>query len=82
MIPDISFGGMTVLEDCFFLYCGFIAGDCLTVRAGFFVDVEDDFRFDLRKDAVGVEPVVGAENSRLGSMGDVVSEVSEPRTAP
>lgn len=81
MIPDISFGGMTVLEGCFFLFCGFIAGDCLTERAGFLVDDEEGFRFDLRKD-VAVEPVIGADNSRLGSMGDVVSEVSEPRTAP
>lgn len=81
MIPDISFGGMTVLEGCFFLFCGFIAGDCLTARAGFFVDDEDVFRFDLRKVAA-VELVLGAEKSRLGSMGDVVSEVSEPRTAP
>lgn len=81
MIPDTSFGGMTVLEGCFFLFCGFMAGDCLTARAGFFVEDEDVFRFDLRKDAV-VEPVVVEGNSRLGSMGDVVSEVSEPRTAP
>lgn len=81
MIPEISFGGMTVLEGCFFLFCGLIAGDCLTARVGFFVDDEDVFRFDLRKHAA-VEAEVGAENSRLGSMGDVVSEVSEPRTAP
>ena len=73
---------MTVLEGCFFLVCGFIAGDCLTARAGFLVDDDDEvFRFDLRKDAT-VEPVVDAENSRFGSMGDVVSDVSEPRTAP
>ncbi len=81
MMPDISFGAMTVLEGCFFLLCGFIAGDCLTARFGFFVDDEDVFRFDLRKDVV-VEQVVGVESSRLGSMGDVVSEVSDPRTAP
>lgn len=81
MIPDISFGGMTVPEGCFFLLFGFIAGDCLTARAGFFVDDEDVFRFDLRKDAAA-EPAEVAEISRLGSMGDVVSEVSEPRTAP
>ena len=81
MIPVIPFGGMTVLEGCFFRFCGFIAGDCLTARAGFLVDEEDVFRFDLRKGAAA-EPVVSAENSRFGSMGDVVSEVSEPRTAP
>ena len=81
MIPDIPFGGMTVLVGCFFLFCGFIAGDCLTARAGFFVDDEDVLRFDLRRVAA-VVPVVGAEKSRLGSMGEVVSEVSEPRTAP
>lgn len=81
MSPDIPFGGMTALEGCFFLFCGFIAGDCLTARAGFLVDDEDVFRFDLRKDAAD-EPVVGAEISRLGSMGDVVSGVPEPRTAP
>lgn len=81
MIPDMPFGGMTVLEGCFFLFCGFIAGDCLTVRAGFFVVDEDVFRFDLRKDAAA-ELVMGVESSRLGSMGDVVSDVSDPRTAP
>ena len=81
MMPDIPFGGMTVLEGCFFLFSGFIAGDCRTARAGFFVDDEDVFLLDLRKDPA-VELVVGAENSRLGSIGDVVSEVSEPRTAP
>ena len=81
MIPDMPLGGMTVLAGCFFLCCGFIAGDCLTARAGFFVDDEDVFLFDLRSVAAA-EPVVGAEKSRLGSMGEVVSEVSEPRTAP
>ena len=81
MIPEIPFGGMTVLAGCFFLFCGFIAGDCLTARAGFFVDDEDVFLFDLRR-AAAVGPVGGAEKSRLGSMGEVVSEVSEPRTAP
>ena len=81
MIPVISFGGMTVLEGCFFLVCGFMAGDCLTARAGFLVEDDEVFRFDLRKDAT-VEPVVDAESSRFGSMGDVVSDVSEPRIAP
>jgi len=47
MMPDISFTGIMVLEGCFFL-CGFIAGDCLTARAGFFVEADDVFRFDLR----------------------------------
>ena len=64
MSPDIPFDGMTALEGCFFLFCGFIAGDCLIARAGIFVIDVDVFGFDLRKDA-GVEPVVGAEKSRL-----------------
>lgn len=51
MIPVISFDGITVLEDCFFLW-GFIAGDCLTALAGFFVELVVVFRFDLRRDVV------------------------------
>jgi len=50
MMPETSFAGMTVLEGCFFL-CGFIAGDCLTARAGFFVELDDVFLLDLRRGA-------------------------------
>ncbi len=59
MMPVISFGGMTVLEGFDFRW-GFIAGDCLTVRAGFLVEAEEVFLFDLRKVA-GVEAEACAE---------------------
>ena len=69
-----------MLEGFDFLW-GFIAGDCLTARAGFLVEAEEVFLLDLRRDA-GVVAEVCAAYSRLGSMGEVVSEVSDPRTAP
>ena len=59
MIPVISFGGMTVLEGFGFRW-GFMAGDCLTARAGFLVEDEEVFLFDLRRDA-GVVAEVCAE---------------------
>lgn len=70
-----------MLDVCFFLCCGFIAGDCLTLRAGVFVDPEDAFLRD-RRTLLGLETEVGPLYSRLMSRGDVVVEVSEPRTLP
>ena len=71
---------MTELVDGLFLLWGFIDGDCLTVRPELF-DTEAAFRFDFRA-AIELELTVGVLNSMLASTGDVVSEVSELRTAP
>lgn len=74
MIPETSRGGIVVLEVCFFLLCGFIAGDCLTDRAGFFC-VGKVFR---RAFLAGTEPEVGS--LALRAIGEVVLELSELRT--
>lgn len=79
MIPETSFGGIVVLEGCFFLLCGFIAGDCLTDLAGFFW-VEIVFLRVLRIGAA-LEVIGDGLMSRLRSIGEVVSEVSEPLMA-
>lgn len=71
---------MTELVDGLFLLWGFIDGDCLTVRPEL-LDAEVGFRFDLRAGielATNVDPL----RSMLASTGDVVSDVSELRTAP
>lgn len=81
IIPEISFGGIVVLDVCFFLLCGFIEGDCLTAREGFFKAAEEVFLLDFRMEP-GLEAEIGAPKSRFISMGEVVSEVSELRTAP
>ena len=57
-----------------------MAGDCLTARdGGHFAEAEEVFLFDFRT-ATGVEVEVCVVYSKLGSIGDVVSEVSDPRT--
>lgn len=48
-----------MLEGFDFLW-GFMAGDCLTARAGFLIEAEEVFLFDLRRDA-GVETEVCAK---------------------
>jgi len=78
IIPATSLGGMVVLVDCFLRLWGFIEGDCLTARAGFFKATEDVFLRDFRT-AAGLEVDGGAVKSRFMSIGEVVSE---PRTAP
>ena len=71
---------MIELVDGLFLLWGFIDGDCFTVRPELF-DAEAGFRFDFR---TGIElgATVVALKSMLASTGDVVSDVSELRTAP
>ena len=81
IIPATSLGGMVVLNDCFLRLWGFMEGDCLTARAGFFNAAEDVFLLDFRT-AVGFDVDVGVLKSRFISTGEVVLEVSEPRTAP
>lgn len=73
MIPETSRCGIVVLVVCFFLLCGFMAGDCLTDLAGFFC-VGRVFR---RGFLAGTVPEAG--RLALRSIGDVVSEVSELR---
>ena len=73
MILETSRRGIVVLEVCFFLLCGFIAGDCLIDLAGFFC-VGRVFR---RVFLAGTDPELG--RLVLKSMGEVVSEVSELR---
>lgn len=80
IMTETSLGGMTELVDGLFLLWGFIDGDCLTVRLELF-DTEAAFRFDFRG-VIELELTVGVLNSTLASTGDVVSEVSELRTAP
>lgn len=71
---------MIELVDGRFLLWGFIDGDCLTVRPELF-DAEAGFRFDFRA-GIELEVPMGALKSMFASTGDVVSEVSELRTAP
>ena len=80
MMPETSLGGIVVLEGCFFLLCGFMAGDCLIDLAGF-LRVGIVF---LRVFRGGAWPEVEEDGlySTLRSTGEVVSEVSELRTAP
>lgn len=40
---------MTVLEGCFLLVWGFIAGDCFTALPVLFVEAVVDLRFDFLK---------------------------------
>lgn len=75
MMPGTSLGGIVVLEVGFFLFCGFIAGDSLIDRAGFFC-VGKVFR---RVFLACPGPEVGS--LALRSTGDVVSDLSELRTA-
>ncbi len=56
-------------------------GDCLMARAGFLNGAEDVFLLDFRTPAVFAADV-GPAKSIFKSIGDVVSEVSELRTAP
>ncbi len=80
MIPETSLGGIDVLDGYFFLFCGFMAGDCLTDLAGFFC-VGMVFLRVLRG---GPWPEAEERGlySRLRSTGEVVSDVSELRRAP
>lgn len=81
MISATSFGGITALEACFLRDCGFIAGDCLTARAGVFETADVIFFFGLRSS--GVFDIAGGRlRSMFISIGDAVSDVSEPRTVP
>ena len=73
---------MTVLDAAFFLLCGFMAGDCFTVRAGGLDELVETLRRDLRKVAGVAGTEVGPTYSTIGSMGDVVSDVSDPLAAP
>ena len=72
---DTSLGGIVVLDSCFLLLCGFIAGDCLIDLAGFF-GVGFVFLRVLRTGAA-VGAVGEWLKSWLRSIGEVVSEVSE-----
>ena len=73
---------MTVLEGCFFLDWGFMAGDWRTARAGFLVDVDVVFLLDFFPGAGPLAEVTLVLLSMFMSIGDVVSEVSDPRRAP
>ena len=74
----------TSLEDttplaCFLFGRGFMAGECLIVRARGLEAVEVVLRFDFRAGgalAVGLNPTA----STFISTGDMVSDVSDPRT--
>ena len=75
---------LTSFEDiaplaCFFLGKGFIAGECLMVRARGLAAVEAVLRFDFR---VGGTLTVdfGPATSTFISTGDMVSDVSDPLT--
>ena len=72
---------MTVLDGCFLRVCGFMAGDCRTERAGFLDATDVVFLRDFLTG--GTLPALGyALKSMFMSIGEVVSEVSEFRTAP
>ena len=55
-----------------------MAGDCFTDLAGFLLALFDSFLLDLRMDP-GAEVAV---DPRVGSKGEVVTEVSDRRTPP
>lgn len=79
MISETLFAGMLVFEFGFRRAWGFIEGDCRTVRAGLRWEAFDVFLRDLR-------PVFGIIDCRFGSIfisiGEVVSDVSDPGMAP
>lgn len=78
MISETLFDGMLVLDSCFFLVWGFIEGDCRTVRERLRCAVVEAFLRDLRAPfRLGFWRL----GSIFMSVGEVVSDVSEPRTA-
>ena len=81
MMAGTWLGGMTALAACFLRFCGFIDGDCRTVRPGVLA-AEVGRLVDFRPADDALVADRGAFKSRFISIGEVVSDVSDRFTAP